>query len=272
MRVMLWFLLSLLASLQDAQAANVLVIGDSMSEYAGKSLESFCRGTQVRNAAVGGTTAAQWATQSWLLDRIGSEQCGGEPDFIWLTVGGNDFLQTDCRASSDEIAAQITASIQAVKQRAPNAPIVMTGYCMPQGMENRQSNCNSPQKFHGLMNAIRQAAAADESVIYVESVDACNGTMDSWSSGEYFFDPIHLNNRGYCKVFSQPAFQALGCEPAEYDCDAVPCETPGLDQHCDQGTIDSCYGCCGFVSAGGQKRISFLSRGAAKRGAVRSGL
>ena len=40
---------------------KVLIVGDSMGEFMGKTIESICIGTEVQNAAISGTTAQDWA-------------------------------------------------------------------------------------------------------------------------------------------------------------------------------------------------------------------
>merc|ERR1719330_556183 len=107
--------LALSLSLRVVSAANILVAGDSMGEFAGTSLASFCKGSTVYNAAVGGTTAVQWTSDEDFMDHIGSAKCGSAPDFVWLSVGGNDNFETGCGSSVGEIAAKITASINGVK-------------------------------------------------------------------------------------------------------------------------------------------------------------
>lgn len=243
-------LLAHLLLLVEAQAATkkVLVIGDSMGEFSGTALESFCKGITVKNAAAGGTTAVQW-TSGDNLDAI--ESCGDSPDFIWLSVGGNDHLEPQCAATASDLTAKITASINAVKQKAPGVPILMTGYCMPKGIEGEGSGCDTPQKFENLRKAVADAAGADDSVTYVDSIAACGGSTSAWSASKYFQDAIHLNNKGYCKVLTQADVQtALGCEQATYDCENVPCMIPGLDKHCSDPTEGTCVDCCKGGSGG----------------------
>lgn len=55
-------LLSLGSLLRPSESANILIVGDSMGEFSTNVLETFCSGSTVKNAALGGTTAAQWAT------------------------------------------------------------------------------------------------------------------------------------------------------------------------------------------------------------------
>mmetsp|Transcript_103550 Transcript_103550/g.259632 ORF Transcript_103550/g.259632 Transcript_103550/m.259632 type:complete len:279 (-) Transcript_103550:161-997(-) len=241
-------LASMFLALQPT-ASKVLIVGDSNAEYSGTSLASFCKGAVVKNAGVGGTTAVQWTSTEGHLDKIGSSACGGTPDYIWLSVGGNDNFETQCSSSVADLAAKITASINAVKQKAPSAKILMTGYCMPMSPESEDAACNSPGKFNALMDAVKQAADGDSAVTLVDSTQACGGSASTWSDSKYFMDAIHLNNKGYCKLFTQAGVQTfLGCEAASYDCETVNCMTPGFDQHCGDPTLESCETCCSPAS------------------------
>jgi len=43
----------------------------------------------------------------------------------------------------------------------------------------------------------------------------------------FHVDDLHLNNRGYCAIFTQPVIQnVLGCQPATYDCAPVTTDIP----------------------------------------------
>lgn len=241
---MLRGLLALVAASQ-ANAANILMLGDSMVEFSGQALKSFCSGATVHNAGIGGTTAQQWA--DGLVDDVDASSCGGTPDYIWLSVGGNDALETGCTASKSTIKNAIIAAINAVKARYSNVPIVMTGYCMA----SSGGECPNTGDYTNLMEAIPEAAQEVTGVTIVDSTDACGGSISSWSTQGYFQDFIHLNNRGYCKVFTQSAVQsALGCGEKSYDCDAASCEITGLAQHCGDSDMTSCEGCSEFCSGG----------------------
>jgi len=247
-----------LFTLRVAVASKVLIIGDSMGEFAATSLEKFCPGATVNNAAVGGTTADPDWTSGGLLDYVGSETCGGAPDYIWLSVGGNDVLNTQCSASVEDIAAKITASVNAVKAKAPTATILLTGYCVPAAPESQDAGgCGAPEKFQVIANALKQVSDADTSLVYVDSSSACGGSATSWSPQTYFADAIHLNGRGYCKVFRQQGVQtALGCQTdIEFDCDQADCNIVGYDRQCGDGSMTACDTCCGDGGGGDSASI-----------------
>lgn len=250
-----------------------------MGEYAAKNLESFCKGSTVYNAAIGGTTAVQW-TGDGHLDALGTTKCGGTPDYIWLSVGGNDVLNTGCGDTEDQasITAKVTASINAVKAKAPGVKILMTGYCMPQsaerrlfdesesGKHDRRLACTSPANFAMLGNAIKAAAEAYSMVTFVDGTTACGGSKTAWSNKRYFADAIHLNKQGYCKMFTPPKVQEFfGCETATYDCESLSCATTGFGSHsCGDGGMTECPGCmenCIFSPAGSSSTTSGTTSG-----------
>lgn len=226
---------ALFLPLQVATAGNVLIVGDSIAEFAGKAIEDFCRGATTNNAGIAGTTTTHWQGSD-VLSPIGTQQCGGTPDYIWLSIGGNDVLGDawGCDNADDVLAAKLIASIEAVKAKAPSAKLVMTGYCMPADVPpvGPDSSCNTPEKLNSMM-AVLKHAAERIGATFVNSVTACGGSSTSWSNKKYFQDPIHLNNRGYCKLFTQSEVQAaFGCQAANYDCDSVAPIIRGRDQLC----------------------------------------
>jgi len=200
-------LLSLGSLLRPSESANVLIVGDSMGEFSTNVLETFCSGSTVKNAALGGTTAAQWATYN--EDVVAG--CGGSYDYVWISLGGNDLLGSPgCGMSASELQSLVSSAITNIKTNiAPGATKYLTTcYCQPQGPEEG-SACNTPQLVSKLCDGIKAASDADPDVEYVPSLDACGGSSTQFSNPGYFEDQIHLNKRGYCKFFTRPAIQSL---------------------------------------------------------------
>jgi len=73
-----------------AQAADIIVFGDSWGTYGAVSFQNMAtsHGLTVSNVAVSGSTAAEWAADPLSLKRVVDDN----PDakFVWLTIGGND--------------------------------------------------------------------------------------------------------------------------------------------------------------------------------------
>ena len=233
----------------DVESNSILAVGDSMTEFMGQILESFCMNSKVTNAGIGGTTAEQWA--SYTSEEI--SECGSDSDWntVYIAVGGNDLLESGCTTTSTELADRMERAVKnIVTNLAPGASkYVMTGYCMPSQAEDEESGCKDPADFSALSDALVILSAdtgnlglpSNASLEVIDSLTVCGGSATSFSSQAYFQDPIHLNAKGYCEVFSQPSVQAaLTCDAGAgsngYNCDSLDnAEIPGLDNNCASG-------------------------------------
>jgi hypothetical protein len=259
-------------SAEDAAAAdviNILAVGDSMVEYMGQSLESFCQGSVLWNAGIEGTTALEWA--SYTVDDVDTiaakcpfldneDSSLAQPEFVpwdvvYISVGGNDLIESGCTLSAEEMKLRIEAAIENIVQNlAPGAlTYVLAGYCMPtpdgneyiNWSDSEESNCQSPSDYKSLMDAIFNDFLGENidlpqgtSLQVVHSIEACGGSTSSFSREEYFQDPIHLNAFGYCEFFSKPALlSALQCQndglETYYNC--AKAEIYGLENNCITG-------------------------------------
>lgn len=227
-------------TLSRAAANNVLLVGDSFSSFMGQTIKSFCSDVNVYNAGIGGTTATQWA--SFTSDEL--ETCKDEQDMTYssvlISVGGNDLLESGCSLSTTELRQVMEdAVLNVVTNVAPGATnYVMTGYCMPAAPEEEAGEgCNSPQAFAKLSEAFKDINVSMPSgsiLTVVDSFEVCGGSSTAFSDEKYFQDPIHLNAKGYCKVFTQDAVQtAMSCgTTTAIDCDSFETEIYGLDENC----------------------------------------
>ncbi|GMH53327.1 hypothetical protein TL16_g01426 [Triparma laevis f. inornata] len=235
-----------------ADAANILIVGDSMGEFSTNVLETYCSGSTVKNAALGGTKADDWADMG--ADAI--DGCGSSFDYVWMSFGGNDLLESSgCSMSASTIQSKVTAAVNNVKSTiAPGASkYLLTCYCQPQGPEIG-SACNTPQLVSKLCDGIKAAADADTDVEYVHSLEACGGSASAWSKSGYFEDQIHLNKRGYCKIITQSAVQSLfECNTGSYNCDTEDCTMTGYNLQCtgDAGKDEYDGGACTAIDNDG---------------------
>ena len=227
-----------------ASASKILVIGDSMGDYScgnpeglgGMSfLTDFCAGAEVVNVAVSGSTAVQWAENQvhhHLID-AGMKLAGKGVTHIWMSLGGNDYMNPGenapqdapgigsaaCEISTANLVARLDSAVQGVSSAVQNSgmatsttKIVLVGYCQP-----FVSQC-STSDMKPLNDALKQVAdAAGESVEFHDISSRCGGKP---SDKSYFVaDGLHLNRKGYCSIFSDPSVQsAFNCGPATYDC------------------------------------------------------
>ena len=68
-------------------------------------------------------------------------------------------------------------------------------------------------------NSELKVLADEQNVEFVDATRVCGAPVGGLSEEQYFIDPIHLNPRGYCKLWTQPSMQTiLGCGTESYDC------------------------------------------------------
>lgn len=124
LRLLLPLLLALAGALPaSAQSARILLVGDS---WAAQAWQARAFQTALQNkglgqweekgdvTAIGGTTAADWATQPF-LDLISQELVANpELDIVHLSVGGNDFLQAPPGTDLLMLVAQVRADVRTI--------------------------------------------------------------------------------------------------------------------------------------------------------------
>lgn len=181
-----------------------------------------------RTQAIGGTTAVQWAEYGDIGATV--EGCGGGNrsqtyDAVWISVGGNDLLESGCTIASSDLKERMDAAVANVMSQVDATRYVLTGYCQPSAAESEDSTCDAPQSFAPFTNALSELAsqyASRTDIVVHDVLTACGGSGTEYSPEAYFQDPIHLNANGYCNVFTQPEIQtAFGCVGTPtVDCDA----------------------------------------------------
>ena len=157
---------------------NVLIVGDSMGEFMGKTLETFCPGSEVYNGGIGGTTADDWAEAT--EDIIAG--CSLDSyDSVYISVGGNDALNSGCSIGISELADKIDDAVSnIVRNIVPSASIYfLTGYCVPPGPVD--SGCTSPSAMAVLTASLSLLQKNGFSVQETDSgIDI--SIIDSWSA------------------------------------------------------------------------------------------
>ena len=138
-------LCALVAASAHAPAAvgSIVCFGDSWAAFACDALktqaELHLRSNKVINRGVAGTTASLWANDTGLmLAQIVAE---GIPEFVWLSIGGNDLLDgwaggacvgnastASATACFDVIHANIVVMLDALFAALPLVQVVIFGY------------------------------------------------------------------------------------------------------------------------------------------------
>jgi len=231
-----------------AAEVDIILLGDSWAEFAGDSLEAWCaRAGVVANKGVGGSTAAEWAGAGCEWAWAGSDSdrrrldarrgpgaprrldaCSAEDAFAdgvaysraWVSLGGNDALQNNCEPAAADVLAKALTEI------ATAAPaglrVLVTGYGSV-AERTEEEGCEPPD-IERTNAAIRDAVRDLDFVDYVDVLDAFGGSAAAYSSWAFYEDAIHLNERGYERLFTLPAVQEF------FECDtAAPTPMPVED-------------------------------------------
>lgn len=218
----------------EVKATKILIVGDDVGESMGKTLESLCPGSEVQNAAIKGTTAVQWSTYT---SDVLKECKNGDWDTVYISLGGNDLLETSCDTSDFfkvlALMKKIVSGVENIIENiVPQADTYfLTGYCISKGF-----GCEKPSDYMALANGIKNfSGLLPDNVEVIDSTFACGGSDTTFSDDSYFQDAaaINLNSKGYCKVFTQPDVQTyLTCGDAKPDCESLDFDIHGLEKHC----------------------------------------
>jgi len=290
--------LLLLGALGHAMAvhpATIIQIGDSWTEMSSNNqapfssktstLQTFCKGSTVINMGVSSSTAAEWVAGG--TNNCPNPEMNRNCDFTFafapaqgtgytkalVTFGGNDFLgDPGCDLTTAEVATKITGVLTKLIAAKPATltKIVIIGYATIKGYYGACTSgtlgadtATAVAATRKLNEGIKAAAATFAEVEYVEAGEIAGGSYTEWSPGTYHqasaSDMIHLNNKGYCKVYTLPQVQAaLGCEPATYNCNDI--SAPNYGKVSDGVQICSAFTMVGSGSCNGAYTIDpFIS-------------
>ena len=137
----------------------------------------------------------------------------------WLSIGGKDFLDSNCQMSRAKLATRISDTIGGLKKWAPaNFTLLVTGYCTPSDFSKMPwyPKCTI-DNWQTIAHASADAVAEHPGFAkFVDVTSSCGGgptTMSpgNWSGHDpapYHVDDLHYNNRGYCKIFTEPEIQS----------------------------------------------------------------
>jgi len=213
--------------------AEILLIGDSNAQLSLNYLEKVCKGKKVNNLGISGSTALQWS-QDERGDLCAGSSIGAcsaaeafSPKYgrgythLWISLGGNDFLDSMCTMPEEELQRRMNEVVKSARAAAgPDVTIVMMGYPMPTAQVT-ESYCPDYKPSDTMVNReAKNACAADSNCRFVSTafLDGAR-SYDEFSSGQLHADAIHLNAKGYCAMFTMKEVQeAFQCEPAEYTC------------------------------------------------------
>ena len=133
-----WRLMPMLL-LSLALGADVIVVGDSWGTGAGAtefSAMAKVRNLSVDNIAIGGSTIEAWQTDSYLLRLFEALTASPDARFIWLTLGGNDYLNgLGAGKSEGELIPQMQRGLERILDELfkynKHVQVVGFGYDIP---------------------------------------------------------------------------------------------------------------------------------------------
>lgn len=228
---------------------RVLHVGDSYASNLGQTFETFCKGSEVVNAGVGGSNALQWST--FTQKQVLVNGCGDNKNFdeVYISVGGNDFNGSGCTLTHEELSTRVADAIRNIAYNiAPGAKTyVLLGYCIPpkpfesDNVAPEDNFCDEPGASHPLdltkLNLDVEMPEGSKLDLY-DNAYVCGGTEDTPGKKKYFkSDEKHLNVNGYCKYFMEdPAIQeSFGCEEQPpMNCNNLDFELYGTEQVCER--------------------------------------
>jgi len=229
----MFFWIQVILILCSAQQKTIVGLGDSWVDYDnnyGTDLGTYCKGKDMWNAGVSGSTAAQWAAQSCgrgncnarsILSGIAAIP-GIDITEVWLSVGGNDLFQQGIFGlqgvanSIEQIGAQIRSVV-------PDVKIFILGYSisgLPGGLDGIVPNDGAAMGLYDSLNEKLKTGAAEIDATYIETLENVLQGNGVFGNPFLFVDAIHMNQAGYCNIWTQDAFQKyMECEPETY----LPC-------------------------------------------------
>lgn len=207
------FIALCLQSLQFIGAANdettstdgaILVLGDSWASLSGDYMSNVC-GPQttrlVQNDAKSGSTADDWASGETAVKSM--TNANYDYDYVWLSLGGNDFLDAKCDISvAEQVGEDIITTISHIVDNSanPNIKILYFGYSYPSS--DICGDGTTADLFDQQSALIRKAIKNSDYSKYVTVLDISKTfvTMSSspLSDEKWYADEIHMNELGKC--------------------------------------------------------------------------
>ena len=207
---------------EPTEDGAILLLGDSWAAIAGDYAANICGLSETRyvtNDAKSGTTASQWAEKETAVDSVAKWEYDYE--YVWLSLGGNDFLDNKCDIDmAEDVAANIVTVIGQIVENSPNEDIKILyfGYSVPSA--DVCGNGQTAQLFEEQGATIFNAIKSSNYTEYVTTIDISEMFV-KWGTGglsdsSYYYDEIHLNMLGYMHLFSSYKVQHFfGCSVAQ---------------------------------------------------------
>jgi len=187
---------------QLGSGLNILAIGDSALEWNGDSStpaqlasKLTMRGFEatVVNRSVGGATLGCGEQNIGTADNCVPPQYEEQDwDFVIISAGGNDILDSDCQLPADELISEdLTSGLmpellsQVLSQ---SKKVLLYGYFLPLEANGMVANC---KPIYTLLQRYNSLGQMNDKVIFVDA-----GQVVQRTSPEYYADDIHPSESG----------------------------------------------------------------------------
>ena len=197
---------------------SILVVGDSWASLSGDYMANIC-GPQttrpIQNDAKSGSTADDWASGEIAVKSMTNAKY--DYDYVWLSVGGNDFLDSQCDLDiAEEVATNIVTIISHIVDNSANEKIkiLYLGYSYPSAdiCGNGKTTDLFDEQGAIIRSAIKNSGYASYVTVMDISSEFVTYSSKPLSDPSYYADYIHLNELGYLKLFSKIRIQMFfGC-------------------------------------------------------------
>ena len=190
------------SSAELGSGIKILAIGDSALEWNGDlstpaQLEIKLRdqglNASVRNRSVGGATLGCGQQNIGMAENCIPPQYEEQDwDFVLISGGANDILDSGCQVSADAlISADLSSGLMPELLRrvlASSKKVILYGYFLPLDANGTVATCNP---VYTLLQRYRSLAQENENIIYVDA-----GQVVQRTSPEYYADDIHPSEAG----------------------------------------------------------------------------
>eukprot|EP00980_Cylindrotheca_fusiformis_P001208 scaffold328_cov130-Cylindrotheca_fusiformis.AAC.22 len=215
-------------TIEGDDTPSLLVLGDSWASLLPNDvLRQLCGGSsdvpslEVQNDSQSGSTAAEWVSQTKEVVQSSSLQ---NVDYVWLSVGRKDFLDSRCEI---EVAAQVAENVVDILSQivaatnSTDLKILYPSYIYPPddvcGYATTAALLDAQNEL--IQDAIRNSNYSD----YVTLIDVSDEFVTAQSAPLsdakwYEEEAMHLNQNGYNKLLSNASIQQFfGCSKKNND-------------------------------------------------------
>jgi len=216
-------LLLLVAFIMSANA-QIAILGDSWAEFVRDfgTFDNACANRDIVNVGVGGETASGMIADNYQVEAIPAST-----QTAWLSIGGNDILNSGCQVSVQDLTSRIQAVIDRLLAKNSQIKVIVTGYSPPS--KALPGLCTNALFQNYVDEVYQELATTNSEVEYIDIFELFGGDVNTPSSQTWYIDEIHLNGAGYVRLVDETQFDELLCPPNGFDLSGDPSESAKLE-------------------------------------------